>query len=647
MRRTGIAFLSLACFGALAAAPSCVRPLPPPAGILLITLDTVRADHLGCYGDDKAATPNLDALAKEAVQFDQAMTAVPTTLPSHATMFTGQYPPVHGVRYNGMFKLGDASVTLAERFHDAGYLTGAVPASYPVYAKSGLAQGFDTYRDLFAEPGGERLGVEAERVASNVTRLGLETIRAANTRPFFVWLHYNDAHYAYKPPFPYSVKFREHPYDGEIAYIDAQLGELFQALRADGLWDRIAIVVVGDHGEGLYDHGEHMHSQLVYQTTLHVPLLVKSPGVKKGSRIAEPVTLADLAPTLLDLSGLPVPGGLDGISLRAALSGTEPPRRALYFETLAGALNFGWSPLEGMRRGKWKLTRETDPELYDLDKDPEEANNLYASEPAVAADLSALADQAITKWNASATPAQAIAAPLDPAALARLASLGYLGGTVTTARRGGPSPRGLVHMESELLLLQDVMAQQLYTNALASAANILHEDPGNRFALNAATEASVGVRDFAGAKRFGHELLTRYPEFVPGAVTVGRIAVIEGDLKTAEAIFRSGLEKNPGEPVLVYSLALALVAEKRSAEARPLVEKALEEPGADPAIRVLLALCRAIAGDASGAKTDLGQALAEGYKDFESLRSEPLLAPLRKIQGFEALLPPAAPKKGS
>jgi arylsulfatase A-like enzyme/Flp pilus assembly protein TadD len=638
MNRDG-ASRSLAVLLALVGgASSCVSKPAPPVGVVLITLDTTRADHLGCYGDASAATPNLDAFSKEAVRFDQAMAAVPTTLASHSTMFTGEYPPVHGVRYNGMFTLGDASVTIAERFRDAGFKTGAVPAAYPVFAKSGLAQGFDTYRDIFSEPGADQLPSAAERKAEAVTRLGLETIRAAGKKRFFVWLHYYDAHYPYEPPFPFSSRFREHPYDGEIAYVDAQLGVLFAALRAEGLWDRIVVIVAGDHGEGLYEHGERMHAQLAYQTTLRVPLLVKAPGAKPGIVVAEPVSLADIAPTILDLAGLPIPAGLDGTSLREALRGREPARRALYFETLAGSLSFGWSPIEGVRRGKWKLIRSSDPELFDLDSDPAETNNLYASEGTVAPDLQAAVDKILARGEHSEAPAQALAAPLDPAALTRLASLGYVGGTVGDTHRGGPSPRSMAHLESELLLLQDDMLDHRYREALVSAGNILRDDPGNRLALNGAADASAELRDLEGAKRYGRELLARYPEFVPGVVTQGRIEVAEKDYKSAESIFRSGLEKSPGAPVLVYSLAMTLIAQKRPGEARPLVDKALQAPRPDPAFFVLLAVCRAATGDGAGAKTALEQAIAAGYTNVDTLRTEPLLAPLRRIPGFEQAL---------
>jgi tetratricopeptide (TPR) repeat protein len=297
-----------------------------------------------------------------------------------------------------------------------------------------------------------------------------------------------------------------------------------------------------------------------------------------------------------------------------------------------------------MRRGRWKLIRSSDPELFDLAADPAEVNNLYATEGSVAADMSALIDHALAGWSASGTPAQATAAPLDPEALTRLASLGYVGGAVSTAHWNGPSPRSKVHLESELLLLQDVMLQRSYRQALASAANVLRDDPGNRLALTSAADASAGLRDFDAAKRFGRELLARYPEFVPGVVTQARVLVALKDFKSSELILRDGLEKSPKVPVLVYSLAMTLLADRRPGEAQALVEKALEVKEADPRFHMLLALCRASVGDAAGARSALREAIAQGYDDVETLRSDPLLEPLRRIPGFEAML---TSKKGA
>jgi arylsulfatase A-like enzyme len=639
-RRTwAVAALALAALGT----PACLG-MSKPRGILLITLDTTRPDHLGCYGYTSAVTPQLDALAKESVRFDQAMAAVPTTLASHATMFTGYYPPTHGVRYNGMFRLGDTSVTVAELLKGAGYVTGAVPAAFPVNAKTGIGQGFDTYKDLWSEPGSAGLKASASRLAADVTKLGLETIRAAGDKPFFVWLHYYDPHYPYEPPFPYSSKFRDHPYDGEIAYVDKQLGELFAGLKKDGAWDRIAVIVAGDHGEGLYEHGERMHSQLAYQSTLRVPLLVKTPGASAGSLVREPITLADLAPTILDLAGLKVPKGLDGMSLRPLLKGGTIPVRPLYFETFAGALAFGWSPIEGVRRGPWKLIRGADTELFDLNSDPNEMNDVVRTDATTASDLGAELDADLARWKTTAIPAAETEAPIDAESLARLAALGYVGGTMADARRGGANPRDLVHLESELLLVQDLMDGRQFQRAMLAIPGILKSDPANRIALQSAAEASAHLRDFDQAERYARDVIARYPEYLPAAVTLGRIQVAKKNHPEAEKVFRDGLTRFPDEPVLVYSLAMALVSENRPADAEPLVTRALAGKNPDPGFHVLHALCRASASDLPGAKAALAKAIAGGYPYLDTLRREPIMAPLRAIPDFEETI---APKKAS
>lgn len=639
-RWLGVAALVLG----LLSASACGGGQARPAGILLITLDTTRADHLGCYGDASAVTPNLDALAQQSVRFDQAMAAVPVTLPSHATMFTGLYPPTHGVRYNGMFRLGETSVTLAERLREAGFATGAVPAAYPVNAKSGLVQGFEIYKDLFSEPGAEKLSVDAMRSAADVVKVGLETIHAVASKPFFVWLHFFDAHHPYVPPFPYSAQFRDHPYDGEIAYVDEQLGELFAALKKDGLWDRIVVIVAGDHGEGLYQHGERLHSQLVYESTLRVPLLIKAPGASAGAVIREPVTLADLAPTILDLARLPVPSGLDGISLRESLNSGKAPLRPVYFESLAGSLAFGWSPIEGVRRGKWKVIRGKETELYDLDTDPQETNDLAGVDAPMASDLTALLDADLARWQASAAPATTTEAPVDAEALARLASLGYVGGTVSDSGRGGPNPKDLVHLESELLLLQDIMLARQFDRAMLAIPTILKADPGNRLALHDAAEASAGLGDFASAEKYAREVIKLYPEFFPAVVTLGRVEVAKKQYREAEKVFREGLSRFPDEPILLYSVALSLIAQGKPADAEPLVVKALSGKNPDPAFHVLQAVCLASASDFPGAKKQLEAAIAGGYPNVAGLRSEPLFAPLRGIPDFETII---APKKGA
>ena len=621
---------------ALLLLPACRAP-KPPRGIVLITLDTTRADHLGCYGYRDGATPRLDGLASEGVLFADAMAAVPTTLASHATLFTGEYPPVHGVRYNGMFVLGPESVTVAELLREAGWRTAAVPAAYPVNATTGLDQGFEIYRDLYREADAKRLKLSAQRSAEDVANLGIAWLKTVEDRHFFLWLHFYDPHARYEPPFPFSARFRERPYDGEIAYVDSEVGRVLDALRDMGLGQDTAVVVVGDHGEGLYDHGEGTHGDLVYQSTLRVPLLVRTPGGGRGLVVHDPVSLVDVAPTILDLAGLAPRGSIDGTTLVPALRGDRPAARPIYFEALTGSLLYGWSPLEGIRRGAWKLIRSREPELFDLSRDPGELANLAATEAPRTADMIADLDADLARWS-KVERAAASAAPLDREALTRLASLGYVGGDVTTGRRGGANPRELVHLESELLQLRDAMSDGDFPGALVAADDIVKADPTNRFALHESTVAYASMGDRAAARARAQRLVEIYPEYVAGVVLLGSLEIAAKRMDSAEAVFRKGLATTPHDPALLHPLSLALLGQGKDQQARAVVNEALAAPKAPPVFRVTLALCLARAGDAAGAERELNAAIAAGYGDRAALETEPMLAPLRAVPGYAAAM---------
>ncbi len=623
----------------------CARRTPV-SGVLFVTLDTTRADHVGCYGYASGHTPSVDGLAKDAVRFDQAVSAIPLTLPSHSTMFTGTYPFSHGVRYNGIFKLSGNAITLAKLLRDAGWATGAVPASYPVNATTGLNQGFETYRDLFEERKKEKLSGKEERKAGDVTRLGLEWLRAHRDGKFFLWLHYFDPHYPYEPPFPYSQQFHERPYDGEIAYADAELGKVLDALREMGILDRTLVIVVGDHGEGLYDHGEKMHSNLAYESTIRVPLIVRAPGRERGEVVKEPVSLADLAPTVLDYAGIAIPSRMEGISLRPALTGGRLPRRALYFESLSGSLIYGWSPLEGVRLGKWKLIRGAKPELYALDTDPGEQANVYPSEADIGRDLEERLGEILASAK-EAPSSEAAPVPLDPETLERLASLGYVGGAISEERKGGPNPRDMVHLEAEILFGQELMDRGEFVEALESWLRVLKDDPGNRFALLRASNAAGRVGKLDEATRYAEELERRYPEFKFGTMALGDLWVAREDYGRAESTFRAGLARHPDDPALAYKLALAMIAQGRIREAAATLDAALPKakPEQQPGFQVARALCRSQLGDEVGARDTLRDAIAKGYRDRETLEKEPLLAPLRAVPGFQEELDKIKPAK--
>jgi arylsulfatase A-like enzyme len=347
-------------------------PAAPTHGrvnVLLITLDTTRRDRLNSYGGGRGTTPHLEELAKEALLFEDCQVSVPVTLPSHTTIITGLEPFEHGVRNNGTYVLGEDVQTLAELMGSAGYATGAVMAAFVLARCYGMAQGFDDFDDAFVS------GVEGspvpQRIAEDVTRLGLSWIRAHQQEPWFAWLHYFDPHDPYNPPAPFDSRYQD-PYDGELAYMDAHLGGLFRELKRMGLWDHTLIVITADHGEGLGDHGESTHTLFVYATTIDVPLIIKFPRLDPWSdkryharRVDGLVATTDILPTILSIAGVPETDWpkISGRDLRPLITQGQTARDYAYMETLIPELDYGWAPYRAIRRGPWKYILAPVPEL--------------------------------------------------------------------------------------------------------------------------------------------------------------------------------------------------------------------------------------------------------------------------------------------
>ncbi|HWX24309.1 MAG TPA: sulfatase, partial [Vicinamibacteria bacterium] len=345
--------------------------------LLLVTIDTLRADHLGAYGDKDASTPTLDALARRGVLFENAHTVAPLTGPSHATILTGVYPPVHGVRDNATFVLGSSHPALASVLKSRGYTTAGFVAALPLIGAFGFSQGFDTFSEEFhADPS---LGQEAKRPGNEVVDAVLRWLGTPKTAPFFAWVHLYDPHAPYAPPPPFLDRFRDRPYDGEIAFADAQVGRILEALSRSKQGQETLVAVLADHGEGLGEHGEKTHAVLIYESTLRIPFILAGPGVPSGRVVKEAVGSVDVVPTLLGLLGVEAPAGLPGRDLRPALLGRPLLPRALYSESLFGRLNCRWATLRGLTEGPFKLIDGVAPELYDLEKDPGETQDLAGS----------------------------------------------------------------------------------------------------------------------------------------------------------------------------------------------------------------------------------------------------------------------------
>lgn len=393
--------------------------------VLLITLDTFRSDRLG------SLTPNLTRLAGESVIFRNASSVVPLTLPSHATILSGLLPPHHGVRNNGSGAFPADRPTLATIFSANGYRTAAFTGAFVVDHKFGLNRGFELYDDEI--PRDPTLGdhLEAERRGDVVVDRALQWLARDDERPFFAWVHLYDAHFPYVPPEPFRTRYAATPYDGEIAFVDEQVQRLLGFLDDRRARDRTIIVVAGDHGEALGEHGELTHGLLLYEPTLRVPLVISAPGALKPAVITTPVSLADIAPTIAGLAHVAFNAATDGRDLSAALRDhREPPAKDLYAETEYPTL-YGWSALAAMRRGTQKYISSPNPELYDLAKDPNERRNVLSDERrvmrALDAELKTLRSEATTVHSSQP----------DAETMAKLASLGYVGGTAA------PRPEGL------------------------------------------------------------------------------------------------------------------------------------------------------------------------------------------------------------
>jgi arylsulfatase A-like enzyme len=390
----------------------------PPLGIVIITLDTTRADRLPVYGFPAPEMPHLARLAREGVVFDRATSVAPLTLPAHCSLFTGLFPPAHGVRDNADPSLSPDHTTLAETLREQGFKTGAFVGSAVLDADRGLAQGFDHYAGV-ADIGVPVQTAAAWRRANEVVTDAIQWLEGIEGR-FFLWAHLYDPHRPYDPPEPFRSRYTD-PYVGEIAFADSQIGRLLDALERRTMLDRTIVVVAGDHGESLGDHGERDHGVFVYQSTLNVPLIIRAPQVR-SRRIADVVRLVDVMPTVLELLGVNS-DSVDGVSLAAMMRGDA---RDVELDAYAESFyprRFGWSALRTLRAGRYKLIDAPRPELYDLDRDPFELRNIYDERRSVAV---ALARQLDTFGRALARGRSASPPATSTELLERLASVGYV-----------------------------------------------------------------------------------------------------------------------------------------------------------------------------------------------------------------------------
>jgi arylsulfatase A-like enzyme/predicted Zn-dependent protease len=501
-----------------------------PSAIILISIDTLRADRVGAYGAQQARTPAFDAFAKDAVLFERAYAHAPQTLPSHASMLTGLLPFEHGVRDNLGFILGDDKRTLASTLSAAGYRTGGFVSAYVLRPETGIGRGFGTFdADLPA--------ASEERSIADVQRGGAATLAAAEKwlasqgdEKFFLFFHIYEPHKPYTPPAEFASL---PPYDGEVAAADAIVGRLLDDLRRRGSYDAATIVITSDHGEGLGEHGEDEHGLFVYDSTMRVPLMVKLPGAKNGGRrIAGPAQHIDLAPTLAAMAGVTMPLPLRGRNLRAALEqGAAPAPQGVYGEALYARYHFGWSELQSLTDERYKFIKAPKAELYDLDRDPGEKTNVLTERAQVAQAMRGGLD-ALVAGRGLDSPNAVSAEDRE-----KLAALGYIGSTsasVTTPGSTLPDPKD----KAGVLTAYKQAVDEISEGRLAHAAELLKA------------------------------IVAREPDMTDVWKQYGALLARMGRNADALAAFQAVLERQPTESIALVDTATLLMKLQRYREAR-------------------------------------------------------------------------------
>ena len=565
--------------------------------MILITIDTVRADHLGCYGATNVQTPTLDALAHDGIMFERAISQVPLTWPSHAAILTGTYPFQNGVQDFTGQPLDQRFRSVAQVFKQQGYATGAVVSAFVLDRSWGLARGFDFYDDAFSPEVFQQkdIGLVDRKAGESVTRALRwlkDGMQKTPRRPFFFWLHLYDPHSPYDPPEPFRTRYRGHLYDGEIAYADHELGRLMAWLKQSRLYDRSLIVVLSDHGESLGDHGEKEHGFFIYNSTVHIPLIVKPPagsGFRPGC-VTRPVETIAVAPTLLSLAGMKV--ATEKQFRAQALLGVEAGNEdSAYSESFYSFSSFGWSPLHALQTTRYHYIEAPVPELYDVLADPLEKNNLAPQQTATVAVLEDKL-QSLLRQNPF-KPAEGISAGLSSDALEKLSALGYV------AYRSPVSPEALAAG------LPDPKSKLWEFNAILEAGDAFHA--GN-FSAGAALLGKVQEKD---------------PQMYIVPFMLGEGAAREQRWEEAAAGFQKCLQLNPNFDQAMTGLSRVLVYLGKDDEAAQWARNALKVNPANSRAWYQLGIIES--------KTDKNAAIAD-YQKAVSIQGS--FAPLRRDLGL-------------
>jgi len=563
--------------------PGAARPKKPGWNVLLITLDTTRADRIGCYGYADAGTPNIDALAARGVRFTRAYSPVPLTLPSHASILTGNYPYAHRVRNNGSYHLTSDHATLTEELKGRGFVTSAFVSSFTLDSRFGLDQGFDVYDDAFDSRQALKT-YRSERPADRVASAFLDWLQLNGGKRFFAWVHFYDPHLPYSPPPPFDREFKTHPYDGEIAFMDQEIGRVRRALEEGGFMGNTLVILAGDHGEALGEKKEIDHGLFLYESTLRVPLIICPPSPPaRGAVIQSRVRIIDVLPTVLELLDIRVPKGIHGKSLVPLLRGRKIEDLPAYAETLYPRENYGWSELYGLTDGAWKYIRAPKPELYDLAQDPAEEKNLIGEKMSVAAELG-------RKLAALAAGSEAegggTARRMSSEEERKLRSLGYVGGR-SEKTPAGPLADPKDKIEDYLLYFRGNLFETRgeYDKAESCYRQVLTSNPdvaGNYVNLGILLAKSGRFKD---AVEILEEGRGRLPESVAVLSHLMAAYLQAGRSDDALAAGEAILALDPGHFDALFVSGDILGRQEKWARALPFFERALQVEPENEALR--------------------------------------------------------------
>ena len=517
---------------------------PANFNVLLVTIDTIRPDRLSCYSTKYLKTPRIDSLAAKGVIFDRAFAHTPTTLPSHANILLGTTPLYHDVHDNSKFRVSEDFLTLAEYLKSKDYSTAAFIGAFPLDSRFGLSQGFDVYDDFFPSKTYTAF-LAAERKAEEVIQSALDWFEKQDSK-WFAWVHLWDPHTLYLPPEPFKSQFKDDPYSGEVAYVDSELGKMFDYLENNDLMENTLIILTGDHGESLFEHGEVTHSYFAYNSTLWVPLIISGPGID-ARRIDENVSHIDIFPSLCDILGIEKPSFLQGVSLLPLMNGGKIEKRAIYFESLAPYYNHGWAPLRGFIEENEKFIDSPLPEFYDLENDFDEEKNLVQE-----INLDKYRKELKDLEKDLSSPQRAKSRQrIDREAQEKLRSLGYIVSPVSQLKKS-------YGVEDDLKTLLPI--QQELDRAI-----VLHDEGQEEESIRLLNEIVMKRKDCAPAYLYLFQMLRE-----------------QGQVEKAREIMDEGYKNNPENYAIVSSYGILLVKEREWDKGIDVLQKGLELIDFDP-----------------------------------------------------------------